>query len=200
MRERPGQQVAEASGSSCGSYAVPQGQSTSQRRMGAPRLGGRNRRQAAATWPRTLTVEGRRRFGGRWRGLLLAGGLRDSGRVQLLSALTSCQREASTASRDWNQGLGFSSSCQPFCLHHALLFLFPVLMAFTPFPGDSFAISSCCLCSVCSRVPADYLSSRKARVGEKWWVVRTKGLSGEECTSQGGFLVQTVEILGPQKV
>ena len=92
------------------------------------------------------------------------------------------------------------SSCQPFCLHHALLFLFPVLMAFTPFPGDSFAISSCCLCSVCSRVPADYLSSRKARVGEKWWVVRTKGLSGEECTSQGGFLVQTVEILGPQKV
>ena len=29
-------------------------------------------------------------------------------------------------SRDWNQGLGFSSSCQPFCFHRALSFLFPV--------------------------------------------------------------------------
>lgn len=100
--------------------------------------------------------------------------------------------------REWRlkSGFGFSSSCQSLSLSLSFLFL----MTFTPFPGDSFAIEKCCLFGVCSRVPADDLSSRKAHVGKRWWVVRTKGLSWKECTFQGCFLVQTIEILRPQKV
>lgn len=68
--------------------------------------------------------------------------------------------------RDWNQGLGFSSS-SPSVSIVLSRFCFLFLMTFTPFAGDSFAISKCCLFGVCSRVPADYLSGRKAHAGEK---------------------------------